>query len=67
MWVPTAPVPMVGFGMYEIDCGVGLILRLMIDRAHQRKGLRVGGAPGGCAVVAALTPGEVYLRLSDGG
>jgi hypothetical protein len=53
--------------MYEIDCGVGLILRLMIDRAHQRKGLRVGGAPGGCAVVAALTPGEVYLRLSDGG
>ena len=24
--------------MYEIDCGVGLIIRLMIDRAHQRKG-----------------------------
>jgi diamine N-acetyltransferase len=24
--------------MYEIDCGVGSILRLMIDRAHQRKG-----------------------------
>jgi diamine N-acetyltransferase len=31
-------VPMVGFVMYEIDCGVGSILRLMIDRAHQRKG-----------------------------
>ena len=29
---------MVGFVMYEIDCGVGSILRLMIDRAHQRKG-----------------------------
>ena len=24
--------------MYEIDCGVGSILRLMIDRAHQGKG-----------------------------
>ena len=24
--------------MYEIDCGVGSVLRLMIDRAHQRKG-----------------------------
>src|SRR5438445_6591250 len=31
-------VPMVGFVMYEIDCGVGSILRLMIDREHQRKG-----------------------------
>jgi diamine N-acetyltransferase len=31
-------VPMIGFVMYEIDCGVGSILRLMIDRAHQRKG-----------------------------
>jgi diamine N-acetyltransferase len=29
---------MVGFVMYEIDCGVGSILRLMIDRAHQRQG-----------------------------
>ena len=38
MWVPQPRVPMVGFVMYEIDCGVGLILRLMIDRAHQRKG-----------------------------
>ena len=35
---PTPGAPMVGFVMYEIDCGVGLILRLMIDRAHQRKG-----------------------------
>jgi diamine N-acetyltransferase len=32
------PVPMIGFVMYEIDCGVGSILRLMIDRAHQGKG-----------------------------
>jgi diamine N-acetyltransferase len=31
-------VPMIGFVMYEIDCGVGSILRVMIDRAHQRKG-----------------------------
>jgi diamine N-acetyltransferase len=35
---PRPRVPMVGFVMYEIDCGVGLILRLMIDQAHQRKG-----------------------------
>jgi diamine N-acetyltransferase len=35
---PQPCVPMVGFVMYEIDCGVGSILRLMIDRAHQRKG-----------------------------
>src|SRR5262245_3711907 len=31
-------VPMVGFAMYEVDCGVGYITRLMIDRAHQRRG-----------------------------
>ncbi|MBI2178833.1 MAG: GNAT family N-acetyltransferase [Candidatus Tectomicrobia bacterium] len=31
-------VPMVGFVMYEVDCGVGSILRIMIDRAHQGKG-----------------------------
>jgi diamine N-acetyltransferase len=30
--------PWLGFVMYEIDCGVGSILRLMIDRAHQGKG-----------------------------
>jgi diamine N-acetyltransferase len=35
---PQPRVPMVGFVMYEIDCGVGSILRLMIDREHQRKG-----------------------------
>jgi diamine N-acetyltransferase len=35
---PEPRVPMIGFVMYEIDCGVGFILRLMIDRAHQRKG-----------------------------
>jgi diamine N-acetyltransferase len=35
---PQPGVPMVGFVMYEIDCGVGSILRLMIDRAHQRQG-----------------------------
>ena len=30
---------MVGFTMYELNpCGVGFILRLMIDKAHQRKG-----------------------------
>lgn len=29
---------MVGFTMYEVAAGVGFILRLMIDRAHQRKG-----------------------------
>lgn len=31
-------VPMVGFTMYELVAGVGFILRLMIDRAHQGKG-----------------------------
>jgi diamine N-acetyltransferase len=35
---PLPRVPMVGFVMYEIDCGVGSILRIMIDRAHQRQG-----------------------------
>ena len=34
----SQPVPMTGFVMYEIDGGVGSILRVMIDRAHQRKG-----------------------------
>lgn len=35
---PKPGVPMVGFVMYEVDCGVGVILRLMVDRAHQRQG-----------------------------
>ena len=35
---PHPHVPVIGFVMYEVDCGVGFILRLMIDRAHQRKG-----------------------------
>lgn len=35
---PDIPVPMVGFVMYERKGGVGFILRLMIDRAHQRRG-----------------------------
>jgi diamine N-acetyltransferase len=29
---------MIGFVMYEVDVGVGFIVRVMIDRAHQRKG-----------------------------
>jgi diamine N-acetyltransferase len=33
-----APVPMVGFTMYEVAAGVGFVLRLMIDRRYQRKG-----------------------------
>jgi len=32
------PVPMLGFAMYEIAAGVGYIMRLMIDRAHQGQG-----------------------------
>ena len=35
---PKPMVPMVGFVMYVITCRVGFILRLMIDRAHQRQG-----------------------------
>ena len=31
-------VPMLGFTMYELTAGVGFILRLMVDRAHQRQG-----------------------------
>ena len=31
-------VPMVGFTMYELAAGVGSIMRLMIDRAHQGRG-----------------------------
>ena len=34
----TPPVPMVGFTMYELAAGVGYIMRLMIDRKHQRQG-----------------------------
>ena len=30
--------PMVGFTMYQLEAGVGFILRLMIDAKHQRKG-----------------------------
>ena len=30
--------PMVGFTMYQLEAGVGFILRLMIDEKHQRKG-----------------------------
>ena len=30
--------PMIGFTMYEIAAGVGFIMRLMIDRKHQRQG-----------------------------
>lgn len=37
-WEDDIPVPMVGFTVYELAAGVGFILRLMIDRAHQRKG-----------------------------
>src|SRR5262245_20351645 len=35
---PKPTVPMVGFTMYELTCGVGFILRLMIDRRYQRQG-----------------------------
>jgi diamine N-acetyltransferase len=35
---PTPAVAMIGFTTYELTLGVGFILRLMIDRAHQRKG-----------------------------
>lgn len=31
-------VPVVGFTLYEIVAGVGLIMRLMIDRQYQRQG-----------------------------
>ncbi len=32
------PVPLLGFAMYEIAAGVGYIMRLMIDPAHQGQG-----------------------------
>jgi diamine N-acetyltransferase len=35
---PAPKVAMVGFAMYEVDVGVGSILRLMIDARHQRQG-----------------------------
>jgi diamine N-acetyltransferase len=35
---PQPRGPMLGFVMHEIDCGVGYLVRLMIDRAHQRQG-----------------------------
>lgn len=37
-YAAKVPVPMVGFTMYEVAAGVGFVLRLMIDRRHQRKG-----------------------------
>jgi len=33
-----APVPVVGFTMYELEAGVGFILRLLIDRTAQHQG-----------------------------
>jgi diamine N-acetyltransferase len=38
---PKPSSPMIGFVMYEVDVGVGFIVRVMIDRAHQRKGCRL--------------------------
>src|SRR5687768_14076997 len=35
---PLSEHRMVGFTMLEIRAGVGFIVRLMIDKAHQRKG-----------------------------
>jgi diamine N-acetyltransferase len=35
---PKPTVPMMGFTMYELTCGVGFVLRLMIDRRYQRQG-----------------------------
>jgi diamine N-acetyltransferase len=35
---PKPNVPMVGFVMYEVTCGVGFILRLMIDLRYQHQG-----------------------------
>lgn len=37
-WEQDPPVPMVGFTMYELEAGVGFILRLMIDQRHQGHG-----------------------------
>ena len=35
---PSPKAPMVGFAMYEVDVGVGSILRLMIDARYQQQG-----------------------------
>ena len=35
---PKSAAPMVGFAMYEVDCGIGFIVRLMIDEKYQRQG-----------------------------
>lgn len=37
-WADDVPVPMVGFTMYELEAGIGFIMRLMIDRDHQGRG-----------------------------
>lgn len=31
-------LPMIGFTMYELEAGVGFIMRLLIDRAYQNQG-----------------------------
>ena len=54
---PDIPVPMIGFIMYELKGGVGFILRLMIDRAHQRQGY------GRAAVVEVIRRLKLYPEV----
>ena len=55
---PDIPVPMVGFIMYELKGGgVGFILRLMIDRTHQRQGY------GRAAVAEAIRRLKLYPEV----
>ena len=54
---PDMPVPMLGFIMYELKGGVGFILRLMIDRAHQRQGY------GRAAVVEVIRRLKLYPEV----
>ncbi len=48
---------MIGFIMYELKGGVGFILRLMIDRAHQRQGY------GRAAVVEVMRRLKLYPEV----
>lgn len=54
---PDIPVPMVGFIMYELKGGVGFILRVMIDRKHQREGY------GRAAVIEAIRRLKLYPEV----
>src|SRR5687768_5657971 len=54
---PLSDHRMIGFAMLEIRAGVGFVVRLMIDKAHQRKGY------GRAAMVEAIRQLGLYPEV----